>query len=706
MRGFWAVFLWLALVAAGAASADVVSRWQCAKRLGDLISPEDWEEDPRANGDWSDERFGDVLAILAFEEIPLDPITLREEARDLTLQAIAFVLGKRRPVPSLMNAATHLHGNWRKALVHHDYDPDEEMQPKSRPFWTKDRVVIGLRALAAAGRSLYYDVIRNDRTRRSQAILGAKEVLGQKRTAAALFKKAIELYGTWDAALAAAGLDADAIRREGRDHALSRPSAEEALELWDTLRRGGTVGDPARRRRFEPRANNDWDEERIGLVLRILKAEEILLDRVTLQEDLPIVLDAIAFVTGKRRPGSSLVNAGVGRWKNWTAALAHFGYDPALERRERAFWTRERIVAGIVACATAGWELWAAAMEENRAPVPGIGRTGSGLYQAAMKLFDSWDDALRAAGQDPAIIKQRAGPEFWTPERATKAIAGLHALGVDLAGGAISRDSSEATRSLIGLLLGFPTSGASLYQEARRFFGSWPKAIRAAGLDPGEVCHYWKWKPEDIRAAIRLLDAEGVALNAWAIQRDLSLPTRALMKEAIGREATGRALYNAAAKQYGLDFWDKALRDAGKEPREIRRRHWARSQVVLVSLQLERLARPGAVLQWTRSDREGRRLPAREATTEEYCDTLLRVVEELPASEQPLAMGLVDTLVDSGAVVDTAALVTLLSFELRRGVAPEELRRAATKLVEHPSLRRFRRRGNRFVVEDENTRSR
>ncbi len=97
---------------------------------------------------------------------------------------------------------------------------------------------------------------------------------------------------------------------------------------------------------------------------------------------------------------------------------------------------------------------------------------------------------------------------------------------------------------------------------ARRHFGSWRKALCAAGLDDGKVCRQRQWTDQRIVAAIQRLARQGVPLNSGSVRR------------------VDGGLRCAALKHLGS--WEAALRAAGIDPRTVRCRQprWTAEEVL------------------------------------------------------------------------------------------------------------------------------
>lgn len=180
-----------------------------------------------------------------------------------------------------------------------------------------------------------------------------------------------------------------------------------------------------------------------------------------------------------------------------------------------AKWTREEIIRQILHREAAGLPL-----------TPG-GETGveSPLYQAASRFFGSWHNAVRSAGIAPERTKTYSR---WPPLRVLATIR------------ALSRRRRPVRQAQLRRRF------APLLAAARRIYGSWPKAVVAAGVDPFRFRQVAPWTKERIIEAVL---------------------TRALKNEPLGsRTVRPRSLAEAAARLYGS--WGSALAAAGLDPKQ------------------------------------------------------------------------------------------------------------------------------------------
>jgi hypothetical protein len=231
-------------------------------------------------------------------------------------------------------------------------------------------------------------------------------------------------------------------------------------------------------------------------------------------------------------------------------------------RRIFGSWRNAIIAAGIPPERVLTWERWTPAkilakiraISRRSRPLTTdqVDRRYGNLVSAARRHFGSWSKAALAAGVDPTKM-QRVVP--WTRERVIEAIL------------------TRALRSdpLVARLV----EPRSLVEAGHKFFGGWRAAIAAAGLDPRITempprrrtrprpdrtrkravppgARSAPWSAERVIEAIQGRVCENLPINAWAVSRDHS------------------ALYRAGIRL--LESWDDAIRAAGLDPDEHRRR--------------------------------------------------------------------------------------------------------------------------------------
>ncbi|HHW13515.1 MAG TPA: helix-turn-helix transcriptional regulator [Firmicutes bacterium] len=212
----------------------------------------------------------------------------------------------------------------------------------TRARWTPEAVLDAIRRHHAEGRPINYAAVVAD---------------DEKLTGAAR-----RYYGSWDAALAAAGFDPLAIKREVRQMAATNrvPDGTWTAEaVIDGIRQAATAGEDLSAHRMQQRH-------------------------------------------------ASLVGTAQRLFGSWGAALQAAGYAPDLVRRARA-WTDEQIIERIRQLAADGADL-----SDNSANA-----WDSGFYASARERFGSWPAALEAAGVDEAEARRTVR---WSRNRVLEAI--------------------------------------------------------------------------------------------------------------------------------------------------------------------------------------------------------------------------------------------------------------------------------------------
>lgn len=188
--------------------------------------------------------------------------------------------------------------------------------------------------------------------------------------------------------------------------------------------------------------------------------------------------------------------------------------------RKKTKWSNEKIIEEIKKLHEAGEPL----------TVKHTAKNYSALYSAALRYFHSWADAVEATGIDYDAIRRASRREAirkitkWNKERVIEEIKMIP-----------KADLWFVYKNNI-----------ALHSAARREFGSWKKAVEAAGYDYEEINEladttYTSWTKEKIVRMIRELSPE-------------QLSYRNMTKEHL-------LLYSAAYRKFGN--WANALRVAG-----------------------------------------------------------------------------------------------------------------------------------------------
>ena len=167
----------------------------------------------------------------------------------------------------------------------------------------------------------------------------------------------------------------------------------------------------------------------------------------------------------------------------------------------------------------------------------------------ARRHFGSWNNAVLSAGVDPSKL-QRVPP--WKPERIIEAILTR----------ALRNESLSAQR----------VEPRSLIAAGKRFFGSWPAAVAAAGLDPALTARkpilYAHLQTGEVRSRRRTKLDAGSQQRRWTNDRIIGeLHKRLQEHKPVNSTALAREyprLYDAMRRHFGS--WLEAMRAAGLDP--------------------------------------------------------------------------------------------------------------------------------------------
>jgi hypothetical protein len=167
------------------------------------------------------------------------------------------------------------------------------------------------------------------------------------------------------------------------------------------------------------------------------------------------------------------------------------------------------------------------------------------LVSAASYHFGSYRIAVQQSGIDYADISRRPR---WTKASIIKLIKEARRAGSQLHWSAVCKRRDDLGKAAFAAL-------------QPRLFGSWDRALHAAGLDADEINQYRKWTKDTVVTELRARHREAMPVNSGAIQQE------------------DPSLHAAAVRHFA--GYDHALRAAKLDPDKIRQRKiWQKSDVV------------------------------------------------------------------------------------------------------------------------------
>jgi hypothetical protein len=183
----------------------------------------------------------------------------------------------------------------------------------------------------------------------------------------------------------------------------------------------------------------------------------------------------------------------------------------------------------------------------------GLAKKQQSLVSAAAYHFGSYRGAIEEAGIDYEVVTRRPR---WTRAAIVKLIKESKRSGEELHWSAVTKRRDELGKAAFAAL-------------QPRLFGSWDRALHAAGLDSDDVNRYRKWDKNTVVAELKARHRDGQPLNSGAIQRD------------------DPGLHAAAVRHFV--GYDEALRAAKLDPTKVRqRRLWEKADVIRALKQAKR----------------------------------------------------------------------------------------------------------------------
>jgi len=174
-----------------------------------------------------------------------------------------------------------------------------------------------------------------------------------------------------------------------------------------------------------------------------------------------------------------------------------------------------------------------------------LSRRNQALLSAAAYHFGSYRRAVEKAGIDYAAVLRRPR---WSKNLIIAEVKKAKRAGIDLHWSAVTKRRDELGKAAF----------ASLQP---RLFGTWDRALHAAGLDADEINLYRKWNRNSIAFELKHMASENQPLSSGAVQKE------------------DPGLHAAALRYFGS--YDSALRAAKIDPATVRQRQtWTKQRVI------------------------------------------------------------------------------------------------------------------------------
>jgi hypothetical protein len=194
-------------------------------------------------------------------------------------------------------------------------------------------------------------------------------------------------------------------------------------------------------------------------------------------------------------------------------------------------WNEKTILKALRRMHSEGQDLSLAAVKD---------RHNGSLLGPAMHRFGSWRKAVEAAGIEYSAVKRQ---QEWTRDSVLQALLQRRDAGEKMGGGAIQKQDIP------------------LWAAAKRYFGHYQDALKAAGIPVAQSAPEWSWSVPQLKRALRDLHKAGVDLSSGRIRN------------------THKELFCAARIRLGS--WRKAVESIGLDYQSIRRANeWSHQAII------------------------------------------------------------------------------------------------------------------------------
>lgn len=418
-----------------------------------------------------------------------------------------------------------------------------DVMPHWEPLWTAEYILDRLHAYHKAGFPIH-----------QQAVADYDNSL-----AAAAVSKRMESLGGWRGILQKLGLKPDEITRNPQRKKWDPPKASEINPSpYRRFRDCRSVLKAIRQRKREGKSLACTAVEQEDFMLasaarRFFRDWKIALKKISVDPQsvkparprkYPDAKSAIREAKSRFRKGTlapqktndALGNAARRIFGSWDGLLEAAGIDPLSirKRKPNPYVDAEAVKREILRRLRDGLGTGHGAVAKGKQ------RDGQ-LLRTAMKIHGDWDSALRAAGLDPAMIRQRHRNPYRTAASVVRAIKKRKKLGNGISYVRVSRGEHREN---------------NLIQAAKQHFGNWDSALSAAGFDPQKIRGHnpnpYRTK-KDVIHAVRRRHQESIPISGTQL---------------VLGEHRDNALYLAGRRLFGR--WSKVLAAAGLNSKQKR----------------------------------------------------------------------------------------------------------------------------------------
>lgn len=401
------------------------------------------------------------------------------------------------------------------------------LRAEKRHHWTESEILRVFSELSAREIEINSTAFRDNNSPDANAVIA--EIVGPSLDARKLYYACVKMFGSFEAAKKAAGLDPfDGRKNVQWKYVEPKPFFDKIVEAGIRLNQASIIKDNAQR------------------------VSEIISDILKIQ------VSAASFFMGMRS-----------RYGGWDEAVIANGYDPGEHRQLfPADTSKGDVIKAVRTLYYNGHEVHSTAMRaggEGYASVIykaiGIRISGAALEDRGAKHCGGfWTELLREARLPVEEIVKQA-PTIRDPGKLLKMLQFLRGYYPQMNYSQMLEDSDRITRlcyARFHTIVTFKT----LNSASRRFFGGWQEAIEAAGIERGI-----QWNRDLVSGLLRFLVSKRINLYSESFLSNSEL-IRRLIKAEFYQEIGPRTIYKAAFKYFGS--WAAAHQEAGFKGRAQR----------------------------------------------------------------------------------------------------------------------------------------
>ncbi len=299
------------------------------------------------------------------------------------------------------------------------------------------------------------------------------------------------------------------------------------------------------------------------------------------------------------------------------------------------------------------------------------------VYEAARRHNLDWIELTRKAGVRNSNVESR--PRRWDSQSIIACIQKLHTAGHALNAAEMTCNKTDEKTAIITAASGVSSNSRGLYKRAVKAFGSWSKALVAAGLDPKEI-EIVRWYRDSLPntrrrllATIRALHDEGLPLNHKSIRKEPSAKQMEIISKYYLSSTSGKTLYRRTCVVFGS--WRNGLRRAGLSEKlaDFYAPSKAKSRYGHLPIHFER-TELGDSLRQVGLLGFAPKTPEEMSSAKELIDRLLLRINGLERKSQKIALQSISVLLENS---DIDELDTAIEFAARSSPCKEEFAREA-----------------------------